>query len=69
MRIARYSLGESIGWGLVHVDAGNITPIQGVFASWAPALTRAIAAGKAAAGRSRQNRQIPERDAARRHQL
>jgi len=52
MRIARYSLGESIGWGLVHVDAGNITPIQGGFASWAPALTRAIAAGKAAAGRA-----------------
>lgn len=52
MKIARCTDGGAPFWALVDVDARRVVPIQGAFAEWAPALTRAIAAGDAAAGKA-----------------
>lgn len=51
MRIARCTDGGPPFWALVDADAHTLRPISGAFADWGPALTRAIAAGRAHAGR------------------
>lgn len=50
MKIARCTDGGAPFWALVDNEAGLIRPIAGSFADWGPALTRAIASGRAAAG-------------------
>lgn len=50
MKIARCTDGGAPFWALVDSEAGLVRPIAGAFADWGPALTRAIAAGRAAAG-------------------
>lgn len=52
MKIARFARGTEVSWGLVDVASASVTPIQGEFRSWGPALTRAIADGQAAAGQA-----------------
>lgn len=52
MKIARCTDGGAPFWALVDDGAATLRPISGAFAEWGPALTRAIAAGNAAAGRA-----------------
>lgn len=52
MKIARCTDGGAPFWALVDSDARSIAPINGLFAEWAPALTRALAAGDANAARA-----------------
>lgn len=52
MKIARCTDGGTPFWALVDADAQTLRQIAGVFAEWAPALTRAIAAGRAGEGRA-----------------
>ncbi len=52
MKIARCTNGGAPFWALVDADAGMLRQIAGAFSDWAPALTRAIAAGQAAAGQA-----------------
>lgn len=51
MKIARCTDGGAPFWALVDADAQSLRPIAGAFADWGPALTRAIAAGRADEGR------------------
>lgn len=51
MKIARCTDGGAPFWALVDADAQTLRPIAGAFAAWGPALTRAIAAGRAHEGR------------------
>jgi 2-keto-4-pentenoate hydratase/2-oxohepta-3-ene-1,7-dioic acid hydratase in catechol pathway len=51
MKIARCSDGGAPFWALVDTAAETLRPIAGAFADWGPALTRAIAAGRADEGR------------------
>jgi 2-keto-4-pentenoate hydratase/2-oxohepta-3-ene-1,7-dioic acid hydratase in catechol pathway len=50
MKIARCTDGGAPFWALVDADVATLRPIAGAIADWGPALTRAIAAGDAAAG-------------------
>ncbi|SFC40947.1 fumarylacetoacetate hydrolase family protein [Massilia yuzhufengensis] len=50
MKIARCAGDGAPFWALVDSEAGSVRPIAGAFADWGPALTRAIASGRAAAG-------------------
>lgn len=52
MKIARCTDGGAPFWALVDAEARSFFPILGAFSDWGPALTRAIAAGKAEAGRA-----------------
>ena len=52
MKIARCTEGGAPFWALVDTDTQTLQPIAGAFADWGPALTRAIAAGKAEEGRA-----------------
>lgn len=52
MKIARCSNGGTPFWALVDSETGTLREIAGVFADWGPALTRAIAAGRAAEGQA-----------------
>jgi 2-keto-4-pentenoate hydratase/2-oxohepta-3-ene-1,7-dioic acid hydratase in catechol pathway len=52
MRIARCTDGGAPFWALVNADGLSLQPIAGMFAEWAPALTRAIARGDAETGRA-----------------
>lgn len=51
MKIARCSDGGAPFWALVDAEGQTLRPIAGAFADWGPALTRAIAAGRADEGR------------------
>jgi len=51
MKIARCTDGGAPFWALVDAAAETLRPIAGAFADWGPALTRAIAAGRADEGR------------------
>jgi 2-keto-4-pentenoate hydratase/2-oxohepta-3-ene-1,7-dioic acid hydratase in catechol pathway len=51
MKIARCIGNGAPFWALVDSEAGTLREIAGAFASWGPALTRAIAAGRAEEGR------------------
>ncbi|NIA52471.1 fumarylacetoacetate hydrolase family protein [Massilia sp. TW-1] len=51
MKIARCTDGGAPFWALVDAGEQTLRPIAGAFADWAPALTRAIAAGRADEGR------------------
>jgi 2-keto-4-pentenoate hydratase/2-oxohepta-3-ene-1,7-dioic acid hydratase in catechol pathway len=51
MKIARCTDGGTPFWALVDAAAQTLRPLAGAFADWAPALTRAIAAGRADEGR------------------
>ena len=52
MKIARCTAGGSPFWALVDSEAGTLREIAGAFASWGPALTRAITAGRAGEGQA-----------------
>lgn len=51
MKIARCTDGGAPFWALVDAEGQTLRPIAGAFADWGPALTRAIAAGRADEGR------------------
>ncbi|MCS0587880.1 fumarylacetoacetate hydrolase family protein [Massilia norwichensis] len=51
MKLARCTDGGAPFWALVDTVAQTLRPIAGAFADWGPALTRAIAAGRAGEGR------------------
>jgi 2-keto-4-pentenoate hydratase/2-oxohepta-3-ene-1,7-dioic acid hydratase in catechol pathway len=51
MKLARCTDGGAPFWALVDTAAETLRPIAGAFADWGPALTRAIAAGRADEGR------------------
>lgn len=51
MKLARCTDGSAPFWALVDTAAETLRPIAGAFADWGPALTRAIAAGRADEGR------------------
>lgn len=51
MKIARCSDGGAPFWALVDAEGQTLRLIAGAFADWGPALTRAIAAGRADEGR------------------
>lgn len=52
MKIARCTDGGAPFWALVDAEAQTLRPIAGAFAEWGPALTCAIAAGRAGEGRA-----------------
>ena len=52
MKLARCTDGGAPFWALVDSEAGTLAVIDGGFAGWGPALTRAIANGTAEAGRA-----------------
>ncbi len=61
MKLARCADRGAPFWALVDADERTLTPIAGAFADWGPALTRAIAAGRADAGRAALPLQGPAR--------
>lgn len=52
MKIARCLDNGAPFWALVDSEAGTLREIAGAFADWGPALTRAIAAGRASEGQA-----------------
>lgn len=52
MKIARCLDNGAPFWALVDSEAGTLREIAGAFAEWGPALTRAIAAGRASEGQA-----------------